>query len=426
MQRKTAPGHPGIAPTWTSSAKDLVGCALGESRIWFTLGFGIVNEVYYPRVDMPQIRDLGFIVADGEGFWIEVKRLENYSLHLPGPGTPAEIVHTHERFRLHLRITPDTSRDVLVVDVALDGDDALRPYVLLAPRLGATGNDNTAAVVQSGARHVLGAAQGPYALALAAVDGRGEDALADMSAGYVGVSDGWQDFHRNGRLTWRYSDAGPGNVAMISRLARQTTIALGFGRNVDAAATLARSALAEPFEQVLGRQMKMWERWHQRREKKTLLPVEEAGKLKAQFHASLTVLKSHCDKTQPGATVASLSIPWGNTRDDRGGYHLVWPRDLVQCATAFLAVGAEEEARRTLTYLMATQQADGHWHQNQWLDGEPYWGGIQLDEVAAPVLLASALNERDALGGIAPADMICRALSFIARTGPSTPQDRWE
>ena len=51
-----APGSPGIAPTWTSSAKDIVGCALGPSRVWFTLGFGIVNEVYYPRLDIPQIR----------------------------------------------------------------------------------------------------------------------------------------------------------------------------------------------------------------------------------------------------------------------------------------------------------------------------------------------------------------------------------
>jgi glucoamylase len=91
-----APGSPGIAPTWTSSAKDIVGCAVGPSRLWFTLGFGIVNEVYYPRIDIPQIRDLGFIVADGLGFWVEVKRLENYSLRLLAPGTPAvEIVHSH-------------------------------------------------------------------------------------------------------------------------------------------------------------------------------------------------------------------------------------------------------------------------------------------------------------------------------------------
>ena len=69
-----APGHPGIPPTWTSSAKDLVGGSLGPSRLWFTLGFGIVNEVYFPRTALPQIRDLGFIVADGKGFWSEVTR----------------------------------------------------------------------------------------------------------------------------------------------------------------------------------------------------------------------------------------------------------------------------------------------------------------------------------------------------------------
>src|SRR3954471_9628195 len=89
-----APGAPGIPPTWTSSAKDLVGCALGASRLWFTIGFGIVNEVYYPRVDIPQIRDLGFIVADGNGFWVEVKRLGRYRLRLLSTGVPAvEVIH---------------------------------------------------------------------------------------------------------------------------------------------------------------------------------------------------------------------------------------------------------------------------------------------------------------------------------------------
>ena len=56
-------GKPGSAPTWTSSAKDLFGCALGPARLWFASGFGILNEVCFPRVDIPQVRDLGFIVA---------------------------------------------------------------------------------------------------------------------------------------------------------------------------------------------------------------------------------------------------------------------------------------------------------------------------------------------------------------------------
>ena len=118
-----APGHPGIPPTWTSSAKDMVGCSLGHARLWFTLGFGIVNEVYYPRVDIPQIRDLGFIIAGPDGFWSEVKRNQNYRLTLLAPGVPAvEITHQHPRYVLRLRITPDPRRDVLVVECRLDGD----------------------------------------------------------------------------------------------------------------------------------------------------------------------------------------------------------------------------------------------------------------------------------------------------------------
>src|SRR6266700_417834 len=101
-----APGAPGTAPTWTSSAKDIVGSSLGPARLWFTGGVGIVNEVYSPRVDLPQIRDLGFIVAGPDGFWSEVKRNQNYTLRLLAPGVPAvEIVHQHDRYTLRLRIT---------------------------------------------------------------------------------------------------------------------------------------------------------------------------------------------------------------------------------------------------------------------------------------------------------------------------------
>src|ERR1700720_1205036 len=143
-----APGGPGIVPTWTSSAKDMVGCALGISRLWFTLGFGIVNEVYYPRVDLPQIRDLGFIVADGEGFWAGGKRVADYRRPLLAPGVPAvAVTHTHPRYTLRLRIAPDTRRDVLAIECRLDGDPKLRVYALLAPHLGATGYGNRAAVV---------------------------------------------------------------------------------------------------------------------------------------------------------------------------------------------------------------------------------------------------------------------------------------
>ncbi len=101
MKPVVAPGAPGIPPTWCSSDKDLVGTAMGPARLWYTVGHGIVNEVYHPRLDIPQIRDLGFIVADNAGFWVEAKRLREREIRLPAPGIPLPtITHHHPRFQL--------------------------------------------------------------------------------------------------------------------------------------------------------------------------------------------------------------------------------------------------------------------------------------------------------------------------------------
>ena len=120
-----------------------------------------------------------------------------------------------------------------------------------------------------------------------------------------------------------------------------------------------------------------------------------------------------------------LSVPWGDFSQSRGGYHLVWPRDLVETAGALIALEAYGEARDTLRYLIATQQSDGRWFQNQWLGGAPFWQGVQLDEAGFPILLASALREKNELGDIPVADAVKRAAGFIVRQGPSTQQDRW-
>ena len=420
-----APGEPGISPSWCSSAKDMVGCALESSRLWFTLGHGIVNEVYYPRIDIPQIRDLGFIVADGKGFWVEVKRLNDYELSLAGPGIPAvKVVHSHPRFKLTLRVTPDPQRDVLLIETFLDGDTELQPYVLLAPHLGGTGHDNHAWADRYRGRRILWAEQGPFALALAASTARQRDGFGPTSAGYVGVSDGWRDFTHNGAMQWQYGHAGPGNVALMGCLPRRAVLALGFGSSKESAATLALSALPRRFDEPWQRQIAAWEAWHGQCQHQLAADLPES--LRKQLSLSAMVLRVHQDQTYPGAMVASLSIPWGNIRDERGGYHLVWPRDLVECAGALLALGADDKAREILRYLIATQNDDGHWCQNQWLGGKSFWEGIQLDEAAFPVLLANALLERDVLDDIIVEDMVRRALSFIAHNGPASDQDRWE
>ncbi|MEJ2058961.1 MAG: glycoside hydrolase family 15 protein [Gammaproteobacteria bacterium] len=421
-----APGAPGSEARWAPGDKSLVGCALRSARLWFTIGQGIVTEVYYPRVDIPQIRDLDFVVADGRGFWVDIKTLPDPRLRLLRPGTPAvEMLHHHPRFTLRLQVCPDPVRDVLLVEVELTGDDTLRPYVLLTPRIGESGDANLAWAERHHGRNVLWAEQGPFGIALLAANGDQRDTFERTSAGYVGASDGLEDFRNHGRLTWAWDQAGPGNVMLTGEIGRHSVLALGIGSSKESAATLAAGTLAQPFVNILEDFATDWLHWHGQHTRDQDLHQLPA-RVQSQFKTSAMVLRSHMDRTYPGAMVASLSIPWGDSRDVRGGYHLVWPRDLVECAGALLVLGAEAEARNVLRYLIATQHEDGHWNQNQWLGGKPYWLGVQLDEAAFPVLLAAMLAERNALDGIRVAGMVRAALGFIAREGPASDQDRWE
>jgi glucoamylase len=443
-----APGAPGIPPTWSTSDKDAVGTSHYSSRVWFTIGRGILNEVYWPHVDRPQIRDLGFIVADDAGFWSEVKRDAAHEVRHAERGVPAiTAVHRHEAYRLTLRICADDHADVVRIEARLEdlrdrtgpgpAASPLRLYPLLAPHLGFTGLHGRAWVGTHRGSPMLFAQDGPWVLALAS-----DPSPLRQAVGYVGASDGWQDFAAHGRMAWTYQEAGPGNVAGMTELSLDrgvAQLALAFGARPEEAGLEASAALAGPFESAWDEYLGNWGEFV-----RTVVdpPADLSPDERDLYMTSAAVLRTHQDRTLPGATVASLSIPWGNTRNDLGGYHLVWSRDLVESAGAFVALGAVATARRTLAYLVASQEADGHWPQNQWVDGVPYWTGLQLDEAAYPLLLAGALRtgaahmhgrtgpheeafqnlvSRAALDG-----MIARAARFIARTGPATSQDRWE
>ncbi|MGH6737039.1 MAG: glycoside hydrolase family 15 protein [Methyloceanibacter sp.] len=409
-------------PTWAPARKDLVGASLGSSRLWFTIAQGIVTEVYYPRIDIPQIKDLGFIIADDKGFWVELRRLNAYTITLPKPGVPAaEIIHRHPRFTFTLEVCASQSRDTLLMRYSLEGDASLKPYALLAARLGDDARNNVASSATHDGRHVLWAEQGPFAIALSAVDQTGTDGFGRRSVGCLEVSDGWQDFNKNGRMTWEYDSAGPGAVTLMGELTRRGTLALGLAGTKEAASTLSVSVLMDDFDEEWTNYCRDWEEWLGTCRRATF-----GGKIDERLALSAAMLKVHQDRTYRGATVASLSVPWGDTSTSRGGYHLVWPRDLVETAGALVAVECYRDARDVLRYLIATQQEDGHWFQNQWLGGRAFWQGVQLDEAAFPILLVSLLHERDALDGIPVTDMIKRAVGFVCRHGPSTNQDRWE
>src|SRR5262249_36845278 len=123
---------------------------------------------------------------------------------------------------------------------------------------------------------------------------------------------------------------------------------------------------------------------------------------------------------------------WGKvqTQERAAGYHAVWARDCCQSALGLLACSAKADALRTLDYLTTVQEADGHWRQLMWANGETFWGGIQLDSIAAPILLYEiALQENaypDNKVKARHADMVRNAADYICRNGPVTPQDRWE
>ena len=141
------------------------------------------------------------------------------------------------------------------------------------------------------------------------------------------------------------------------------------------------------------------------------------------------MLLAHEDKLFQGALVASMSIPWGETTgdNDRGGYHLVWTRDMVQSATALLATGQTGTPLRALIWLAAVQRPDGSFPQNSWLNGSAYWSGLQLDEIAAPLLLAWRLHQqKGSLNLFNPRVMMDRTAAYLILQGPVTAQDRWE
>ncbi len=407
-----APGKPGIDPTWSSSAKDMVSTALGSSRLWATFGYGIVNEVYWPSTGQPQIRDLGFIIAGPKG-WTEVKRADHYVITTPKAYVPLpKVVHEGEGYRLEVEYLPHPLRDSLLIRYRLDGEN-LKLYVLLAPHLNGDRKDNTAWAGEDLSAHLGGVA----------VSLRNDAGFSKASAGYAGFSDGWQDFSQHGAMTWSYPTASEGNVALTGELpANGGVMALSFAETIEGARTLSRSSLADDYDEIHDMFVGQWESWGE-----TLSIPYSSPELQREAELSAAVIKIHEDRTYGGALVASLSVPWGSSHDDLGGYHLVWTRDAVEAAFAMIAVGQTQDAARTLAYLIGTQAENGSWAQNYFPDGRGYWTGNQLDEVALPVLLACKLKSVGALTIAVPVEtMIRKAVAYMVTNGPVSDQDRWE
>ncbi|HVG27542.1 MAG TPA: glycoside hydrolase family 15 protein, partial [Acidobacteriaceae bacterium] len=423
-------GAPGLQPRWTSSQKDAISTAYAaSSKIWFTASHGTLNEIYYPTIDRPQTRDMELLFTDEETFFHEEKRDFEYDFHYIDSDALAIRVAANDlggRYTVTKEFITDPHHPVVLMHVKIDGEESivsrLKCYALLAPHLDGGGAGNSARSVDMAGRRCMLAWKNGISLAFGADCG-----FSRSSCGFVGASDGYQDLSTHMRMTWNFGQALDGNIALMGEidvnLHREFTIAIALGDGHHSALAGMMQTLATPYALHLARFI---EQWHRAESPAALVPAStDRGRLMRVSH---NVILAHEDKTYTGAFIASASIPWGASKsdDDLGGYHLVWTRDMMQSATALLACGRTDTARRALVYLACTQHPDGGFSQNFWIDGTPYWSGIQLDEVAFPVILAWRLWKLDGLGNFDIFPFVSRAASFLVRYAPVTQQERWE
>jgi len=440
-----APGGPGIDAHWPSAAKDGFGTATSlRSKIWFTLTNGVMSEVYYPTLDTPNTQSLRFIfctdqtcideandmkhasrVLDSRSLTFQqINRMPMLGAQASPPanydsqtqdrggqlaGEDACVPSTKHQVCITKTYTTDIERPTVLIDVRIQSSNAPNSalYLYYDPSLSNSGMHDTA----WGSNGSLLSSDGNVSSALISSTG-----FEEITNTFAGVDD------KPGELR-HYDRAENGNVLQVAKLRRATrfTIALAFGSSPARALDNARQSLKKGFELCRSQYDSGWHAYVS-----SLRQVRSNHT--AQLNMAAMVLKALEDKTYRGAFIASPSIPWDggpNANEPTvSGYHAVWARDLYHIAIALAAIGDQAAANRALDYLFKVQQRpDGSFPQNSRVDGKPIGGGLQLDQVALPIVLALQLRRTDAqiwLKHIKP------AADFIVTHGPVTNQDRWE
>jgi glucoamylase len=443
-----APGAPGLDAHWPSAAKNGFGTANTlASRVWFTLNNGVMTEVFYPRLDVPNVQTLQLIIVSSDGKRVETEAEDTaHRLELLDPHALLfRQINTAKsgNYTITKTYVTDPQRDTVLIELEFAGQTANNVYIYYDPSLNNSGMHDSAWTEDD----ALLAMDGDKASALISSSGfaaqdevvsdtvRPPQRAADLkiSNGYLGSSDGLTELRRNRNYSGitSYLRADNGNVVQVAALrgfqgtsgtaVSRCTLALSFGKTPSDALLNARASLAKGFARTQRAYAAGWHAYL-----RPLVRVEQ--QYQGQFNMAAMVLKGLEDKTFRGAMIASPSTPWGggpNANEPTiSGYHGVWSRDLYQVATAFLAMGDRASANRALDYLFKVQQKpDGSFPQNSWVDGRPIGGGLQMDQVAFPLILAFQLRRTDRttwLKNIKP------AAEFILSKGPYTGQERWE
>ena len=446
-----APGAPGKDAQWATAGKQGVGTSVTlESKVWFTLAQGVMTEVYYPDVTVANVHKLEFVIVDPKTKKVETEQADAiHEIKVLRPDSPTfQQINTAKSgaWKITKTYTTDPQKNTVLIDVKFEPKDkSLNLYVYYDPSLSNSGmHDWAQSPALSGEiekewtdfegkrtyqKEVLNRGL------IAEDESREDDKIAsgilfssnisELTNGFYGVSDGMEQLRQFGKIQNRYS-AKKGNAVQMAKIDEPSnfTVAIGFASDnyslVNALGN-ADESLKKGFAKCLEEYEKGWSDYV-----KTLRKVEP--KYQAQFNMAAMQLKMLEDKTVRGANIASLTVPWGGDKNANentvGGYHLVWSRDLYQVATAFMALGDKSAAERALDFLFKVQQKpDGSFPQNSFLDGKPFWGSLQLDEVAFPLILAYQLGKNDKATW---ENHVKKAADFIVKNGPVTPQERWE
>jgi glucoamylase len=420
---------PGADATWPDAGKEGVGTsATLQSRVWFTLRRGVLTEVYYPFLDVANVQSLQFVVVNNKTGQAETEsRDARHEIYVLNGLTFRQInLSRSGKWSISKTYITDPQRHTVLLDVSFTAREPVALYVRYDPSLSNSGmhdvgfeqvyhNDESVygnAALLSFDQGTPGVVSQLAASALLATGG-----LDEMRTDYAGPDEAL--FNPNAPP--RASQMRPGNIVQTARIRRPSrfTLALGFGEKMNLALSNAALSLNKGFEPTRREYEAGWRGFINK------LP-RVGPRYQAQFNMAAMTLKAHEDKFMRGANVASLSFPWSGNANEAGGsgYHAVWARDLYQVATAYLALNDKAAAERALAYLFQKQQRpDGAFPRNSWVDGRPTDGGLQLDQVAFPLILAYQLGR---LNHETWSKHIRPAADFIVKNGPATPQERWE
>lgn len=431
--RGPAPGGPGSTAAYLGSNKAGFGTANDHrSQVWYTLQpGGGTGEIYYPNLGTPAARSLGFVVVDRSGTAVRVADSGTHGTTLVDPRSLTyrqTDTGPHRAWRLVSTYVTDPLRSTVVVSVRFASltHQPYRLYVLYEPTLSNTRSDDSG-------RSTGGALVATDPTASSAL--LSQPAFTDTSTGYRGVNDGWTDLSGNGRMDWHFSSAGPGNIVQTGRTTltglsdrQHLTLSLGFAVDSDAAIASAQASGRRGFPATAQAYAVGWRKYLRGlKHAPASLRTEQQHQ---EYLVSEMVLAASEDKVNRGAYVASPTMPWAwGAENPTGPYHLVWSRDLYEIATALIADGDRAGANRALDFLFRTQQKpDGSFPQNSTVTGAPFWTGLQLDEVADPIILAYQLRRFDH----ATFTHVKAAADFLigftqdGNAAPWSPQERWE